>query len=82
MAKPYNYIHYIMLYLCISHWWKRAVNAGCGGGHGQEGGDGEHHPCWGRLVVQPEGHPRDADRHECWHVDGEHIVGQLKARDG
>ena len=28
-------------------------------------------------MVQPEGHPGDADRHEGGDVDGEHVVGQL-----
>ena len=65
-------------HLSVSNWWKRAVDAGGGGGHGQEGGDGEHHPCWGRLVVQPEGHPGDTDRHEGGDIDCEYIVGQLE----
>ena len=65
-------------YLSISYGWERAVDAGCGGGHGQECGDGEHHPGGGRLVVQPKGHPGDADSHEGWHIDGEHVVGELK----
>ena len=61
--------------LCVSHRRKGVVDAGCGGGHGQQGGDGQHHPGWGWLVVQPEGHPGHTDCHEGRDVDGEHIVG-------
>ena len=30
-----------------------------------------------RLVVKPEGHPRDHDDHERGDVDGDDVVGQL-----
>ena len=33
-----------MEYLGISYRWKAAVDAGGGGGHGQQGGDGQGHP--------------------------------------
>ena len=59
---------------------ERVVDAGGGGGHGQEGGDGQHHSGRGRLVVQPEGHPGDTDRHEGGDVDGEDVVRQLVER--
>ena len=66
------------VYLRVCYWWEWTVYAGGGGGHGKERGDGKGNPGWGRLMVQPEGHPWDADSHEGWHIDGEHIVGQLK----
>ncbi len=37
----------------------------------------EGHPGRGGLVVEPEGHPADADDHEGGHVDRHDIVGQL-----
>ena len=63
--------------LGVGHGWEAVVDAGSGGGHGQQGRDGQHHPGGGRLVVQPEGHPGHADGHEGGDVDGEHVVGQL-----
>ena len=47
---------------------------------GQEGGDDKGYPGWGRPVVQPEGHPRDTDSHEGWHIDGEDAVGMLSLK--
>ena len=64
-------------HLGVRHWRQGAVDAGGGGGHRQQGGDGQRHPGRGRLVVQPEGHPGDADRHEGGDVDGEDVVRQL-----
>ena len=65
-------------HLGVSHGRQRVVDAGSGGGHGQQGRDGQHHPGRGRLVVQPEGHPGHADGHEGRDVDGEDVVRQLK----
>ena len=64
--------------LGVGHGGQGAVNGGGGGGHGEQCGDGERHPGRGRLVVQPEGHPGDADRHEGGNVNGEDVVGELK----
>ena len=64
--------------LSVGHRGEGVVDAGRGGGHGQQGRDGQHHPGWGRLVVQPEGHPGHADRHEGGDVDCEDVVGELE----
>ena len=64
-------------YLDVGHRRHRGVDGGGGGGHGQQRGDGESHPGRGGLVVQPEGHPGHADRHEGRDVDGEHVVAEL-----
>ena len=66
-----------MNHLGVGHRRQGAVNAGGGGGHGQQGRDGQHHPRRGGLVVQPEGHPGHADCHEGRDVDGEHVVAEL-----
>ena len=63
-----------MNHLGVGHRRQGAVNTGGGGGHGQQGGDGQRHPGRGGLVVQPEGHPGDTDRHEGGYVDGEDVV--------
>ena len=63
--------------LGVGHRGEGVVDAGRGGGHGQQGRDGQHHPGRGRLVVQPEGHPGHTDRHEGGDVDGEHVVAEL-----
>ena len=47
------------------------------GGHGQEGGDPQGDPGRNRLVVDPEGEPRDEDDHGGRHVDGQDEEGQL-----
>ena len=47
------------------------------GGHGQEGGDPQGDPGRNRLVVDPEGEPRDEDDHGGWHVDCQDEEGQL-----
>ena len=64
-------------YLGVGHRGQRTVNTGGGGGHGQQGGDGQRHPGRGRLVIQPEGHPGDTDDHEGGDIDGDNIVGYL-----
>ena len=64
----------VKLYLGVSHGGEGAVDAGGGGGHCQQGRDGEGHPGRGRLVVQPEGHPGHTDSHEGRDVDGEDVV--------
>ena len=64
-------------HLGVGYGWKRAVDGGGGGGHGEQRGDGERHPGRGGLVVQPEGHPGHTDRHEGGDVDGEHVVAEL-----
>ena len=64
----------VKLYLGVSHGGEGAVDAGGGGGHGQQGRDGEGHPGWGRLVVQPEGHPGHADDHESRNINGDDVV--------
>ena len=64
-------------HLGVSHGRQRVVDAGSGGGHGQQGRDGQHHPGRGRLVVQPEGHPGHTDSHEGRDVDGEDVIRQL-----
>ena len=65
-------------HLGVGHRRHGGVNAGRGGGHCQQGRDGEGHSGRGRLVVQPEGHPGHADGHEGRDVDGEDVVRQLK----
>ena len=67
--------------LGVGHGGQWVVDAGGGGGHGQQRGDGESHPGRGGLVVQPEGHPGHADRHEGRDVDGEHVVAELKEKE-
>ena len=47
------------------------------GGHGQEGGDPQGDPGRNRLVVDPEGEPRDEDDHGGRHVDCQDEEGQL-----
>ena len=64
--------------LGVGHGGQWVVDAGGGGGHGEQRGDCERHPGRGRLVVQPEGHPWDTDCHEGGDVDGEDVVGELK----
>ena len=64
--------------LGVGHRGEGVVDAGRGGGHGQQGRDGQHHPGRGRLVVQPEGHPGHTDRHEGGDVDCEDVVRELK----
>ena len=64
-------------HLGVGHRRHRRVDARCGGGHGQQGGDGQRYPGRGGLVVQPEGHPGDTDDHEGGDVDGDDVVGDL-----
>ena len=64
-----------MNHLGVGHRREGTVDTGGGGGHGQQGRDGQRHPGRGRLVVQPEGHPGYADRHEGWDVDSKDVVG-------
>ena len=64
--------------LGVGHRGEGVVDAGRGGGHGQQGRDRQHHPGRGRLVVQPEGHPGHTDRHEGRDVDCEDVVRELK----
>ena len=47
------------------------------GGHGEESGDPQSDPGRHRLVVDPEGEPRDEDDHGGRHVDGQDEEGQL-----
>ena len=61
-------------HLNVGHGRHRGVNGGGGGGHGEERGDGERHPGRGCVVVQPEGHPGDADDHECRNINGDDVV--------
>ena len=68
--------------LCVGDGRQGAVDGGGGGGHSEQRGDGERHPGRGRLVVQPEGHPGHADRHEGRDVDGEHVVAELEDKKG
>ena len=70
--------NHLQPHLGVSHGRQGVVDAGGGGGHGQQGRDGQHHPGRGRLVVQPEGHPGHADRHEGGDVDCEDVVRELK----
>ena len=64
-------------HLGVSHGRQGVVDAGGGGGHGQQGRDGQHHPGRGRLVVQPEGHPGHGDRHGAGHVHRHYEERQL-----
>ena len=61
------------MHLRVGHWRFGAVDAGGGGGHGQVGGESQHHPRRSCLVVQPEGHPRYKECHECGDIDGEDL---------
>ena len=64
-------------HLGVGDGWEGVVDAGGGGGHGEQRGDGQHDAGGGGLVVQPEAHPGHAHRHEGRDVDREHVVRQL-----
>ena len=57
------------------------LDAGLGGGHGQQGGHPQGHPRRHRLVVQPEGEPGDKDDHEAGDVDGQDVERKLSGDD-
>ena len=63
--------------LASSHCVSKLAATYLRGGHGQEGGDPQGDPCRHRLVVNPEGEPRDKDDHGGRHVDCEDEEGQL-----
>ena len=63
--------------LHVGHWRERLLDAGEGGGEGQEGAHAQRHPGRGGLVVDPEGEPGDEDDDDAGDVHGDQEVGQL-----
>ena len=67
--------------LGVGDWGETALDGAHGGGHGQQGGHPQGHPRRHRLVVQPEGEPRDEDNHEARDVDGQDVERKLSCDD-